>query len=185
MSLLQAAKQALEALEELHYSSGTVVAAKMYESATSALRQAIAQAESQEPVADNFVGIVTCESLDGVVKWKGWIPREGTKLYTAPQQPKAEQQEPVALNIASQCRATATSEIAQNILVDAGSGTLQELLLDAAIALENTTPQHREWVEPSDSEIEAVLPTSYTGDYDHAVARAVLKLAKELNNGAA
>ena len=34
-------QQALEALEELHYSSGTVVAAKKYESATAALREAL------------------------------------------------------------------------------------------------------------------------------------------------
>ena len=39
--LEQAARQALEALEELHCSSGTVVAVKKYESATSALREAL------------------------------------------------------------------------------------------------------------------------------------------------
>jgi hypothetical protein len=33
----------------------------------------------QEPV-----GVVTKEALDGVVKWNGWIPREGTKIYAAP-----------------------------------------------------------------------------------------------------
>ena len=38
-----AMQQALEALEELHYSSGTVVAAKKYESATAALREALDQ----------------------------------------------------------------------------------------------------------------------------------------------
>ena len=36
-----AMQQALEALEELHYSSGTVVAVRMYESATAALREAL------------------------------------------------------------------------------------------------------------------------------------------------
>ena len=49
-------------------------------------------------------------------------------------------QEPVAFNIAAQCRATASDAIAANIIVDAGSGTLRELLLDAAQALENAAP---------------------------------------------
>jgi hypothetical protein len=40
------------------------------------------------------------------------------------------------LNIAGQCRATASSRVAQGILVDAGSGCLRDLLLDAAKALE-------------------------------------------------
>ena len=43
--LEQAARQALEALEELNYSSGTVVAARMYESATGALREALKENE--------------------------------------------------------------------------------------------------------------------------------------------
>ena len=46
--LEQAARQALEALEELHYSSGTVVAAKKYESATAAPREALEQPVSQQ-----------------------------------------------------------------------------------------------------------------------------------------
>ena len=46
-----AMQQALEALEELHYSSGTVVAVKKYESATAAMREALSeQPVSQEPV---------------------------------------------------------------------------------------------------------------------------------------
>jgi hypothetical protein len=40
------------------------------------------------------------------------------------------------LNVASQCRATASSPLAQNTLVDGGSGFLSELLLDAARAIE-------------------------------------------------
>ena len=39
------------------------------------------------------------------------------------------------LNVASQCAATATSELAKNVLVDDGSGTLRELLNDAADAI--------------------------------------------------
>ena len=39
------------------------------------------------------------------------------------------------LNVASQCAATATSELAKNVLVDGGSGTLRELLNDAADAI--------------------------------------------------
>jgi hypothetical protein len=41
-----------------------------------------------------------------------------------------------AMNIASQCRATATSTLARNILVDGGGGFLTELLLDAAKAVQ-------------------------------------------------
>jgi hypothetical protein len=40
------------------------------------------------------------------------------------------------MNIASQCRATASSPLAQNILVDGGGGFLAELLLDAAKAIQ-------------------------------------------------
>ena len=39
------------------------------------------------------------------------------------------------LNIADQCAATATSDLAASILVDGGSGTLRELLNDAADAI--------------------------------------------------
>lgn len=62
----------------------------------------------QEPVADNFVGIVTSESVDGVVKWKGWIPREGTKLYTHPVQ-QAEQ-EMVTCDWENQCNKLKASQ---------------------------------------------------------------------------
>jgi len=41
-----------------------------------------------------------------------------------------------ALNIAGQCRATASSPLAKNILVDEGNGLLTELLLDAARIIE-------------------------------------------------
>ena len=41
-----------------------------------------------------------------------------------------------ALNIAGQCRATASSSLAKNILVDEGNGLLTELLLDAAKVIE-------------------------------------------------
>jgi hypothetical protein len=41
-----------------------------------------------------------------------------------------------ALNVAAQCRATASSPLAKNILVDGGSGLLNELLLDAARIIE-------------------------------------------------
>jgi hypothetical protein len=41
-----------------------------------------------------------------------------------------------AMNVASQCRATAGADLCKNILVDGGSGFLFELLLDAAKAIE-------------------------------------------------
>lgn len=43
-----------------------------------------------------------------------------------------------AVNIAIQCRVTASNKISESILVDAGSGTLKELLSDAARAIEST-----------------------------------------------
>jgi len=41
-----------------------------------------------------------------------------------------------ALNIANQCRATASHDLACNIAVDGGSGLLRELLIDAARVIE-------------------------------------------------
>ena len=84
-----ALKLAEEALEELHYSSGTVKAVTLYKSALSAIREAladhvaasgkvIAEQEKQEPVAwhePNAYGNVTTHK-----KWaeeNGWLP-----LYT-------------------------------------------------------------------------------------------------------
>jgi hypothetical protein len=45
------------------------------------------------------------------------------------------------LNVASQCRATATSDLAGSIAVDDGSGTLRELLNDAAYVIEKALVQ--------------------------------------------
>ena len=47
------------------------------------------------------------------------------------------------LNIADQCAATATSDLAASILVDGGNGTLRQLLNDAADAIRAgwATPQ--------------------------------------------
>ena len=49
-----AMQQALEALEELHYSSGTVVAAKKYESATAALREALEHSGEANEMVEFF-----------------------------------------------------------------------------------------------------------------------------------
>ena len=70
------------------------------------------------------------------------------------------------LNVASQCAATATSELAKNVLVDDGSGTLRELLNDAADAIragwaikqgqpmtDKPSPTDPELNTPSDAEI--------------------------------
>lgn len=60
------------------------------------------------------------------------------------------------LNVADQCVATATSELAASILVDGGSGTLRQLLNDAADAIRAgwTTPQ------PTQAQAEAVPLTN-------------------------
>ena len=52
------------------------------------------------------------------------------------------------LNVASQCAATATSELAKNVLVDGGSGTLRELLNDAADAIRAGWGQPAQAAEP-------------------------------------
>ena len=73
-------EQALEALEELHYSSGTVVAAKKYESATAALREALADQAEQEPVAWMDDDKWFTRNKDAAKKFGGnWTP-----LYAAP-----------------------------------------------------------------------------------------------------
>ena len=53
------------------------------------------------------------------------------------------------LNVASQCAATATSELAKNVLVDDGSGTLRELLNDAADAI------RAGWGQPAPAQAQA------------------------------
>ena len=52
-----------------------------------------------------------------------------------------------ALNIAGQCRATASSPLAKNISVDEGNGLLTELLLDAARVIEALAQPEQEPVE--------------------------------------
>ena len=54
------------------------------------------------------------------------------------------------LNVASQCAATATSELAKNVLVDDGSGTLRELLNDAADAI------RAGWGQPAQAQAQGV-----------------------------
>ena len=49
-----------------------------------------------------------------------------------------------AMNVASQCRATASADLCKNILVDGGSGFLFELLLDAAKAIETLAQPEQE-----------------------------------------
>ena len=55
-----------------------------------------------------------------------------------------------ALNIAGQCRATASSSLAKNILVDEGNGLLTELLLDAAKVIEALAQPEQEPVATLD-----------------------------------
>ena len=95
--LEQAARQALEALEELHYSSGTVVAAKMYESATAALREALAeQALSKVTSDEHCKGLgeelyKLAEQVDMNLNCKSVQKRLATSWGYV----KAEQQEPI------------------------------------------------------------------------------------------
>ena len=70
------------------------------------------------------------------------------------------------LNVASQCAATATSELAKNVLVDDGSGTLRELLNDAADAIRAGWGQQAP--APADSVLEdAAQESEYRRGYRH------------------
>ena len=53
------------------------------------------------------------------------------------------------LNVAARCATTATSELAKNVLVDDGSGTLRELLNDAADAI------RAGWGQPAPAQAQA------------------------------
>ena len=77
---IEAMKQALEALDLSNPRFGIGTAKHI--SATAALRQAIAEAEKQEPVA-------YIDHADGAVIWKQEKPAWGSVLYTHPQ-PKRE-----------------------------------------------------------------------------------------------
>lgn len=57
----EAFKLAEEALEELHYSSGTVKAVTLYKSALAAIREALAGQGKQEPVSEHDLHDVRCE----------------------------------------------------------------------------------------------------------------------------
>jgi hypothetical protein len=73
---IEAMKQALEALDLSNPRFGIGTAKHI--SATAALRQAIAEAEKQEPVA-------YIDHADGAVIWKQEKPAWGSVLYTHPQ----------------------------------------------------------------------------------------------------
>ena len=61
-----AMQQALEALEELHYSSGTVVAVRKYQSATAALREALDQPVKEVELTDDEIAAAVGSPLDEV-----------------------------------------------------------------------------------------------------------------------
>jgi hypothetical protein len=150
----EALKLAEEALDKARWSqTNTKYVHADYDKsmeALAAIREALAE-PVQEPVAWTRKRFGEdreyCESP---------FTTDWTPLYAAPVQPVQQEpvkqepvkEEPVALNIAAQCRATASDAIAANIIVDAGSGTLRELLLDAAQALENAAPAQPVKQEP-------------------------------------
>ena len=82
----EALKQALEALEEIHPGNMTPIAEKTWDTAITALREALAQTDEQEPVAE-----ITADDMGrpfnairiGAYFYKE-IPPVGTKLYIAP-----------------------------------------------------------------------------------------------------
>ena len=78
------------------------------------------------------------------------------------------------LNIAGQCRATASSWVAQGILMDAGSGCLRDLLLDAAKALEALVQPKPEQTE---SKIEFRGLRSNGDSYSQEPSKLAFKIA--------
>lgn len=68
------------------------------------------------------------------------------------------------LNVASQCRATASDELSAKILVDGGSGTLRELLNDAASSIENLANDELLIKSLYESLCECFAPTWESGD---------------------
>ena len=86
------------------------------------------------------------------------------------------------LNIADQCAATATNDLAASILVDGGSGTLRELLNDAADAIRagwaapQPTQAQAGAVPLTDEQIVGVMhsiPINAAPSYHIAFARAI------------
>ena len=72
------------------------------------------------------------------------------------------------LNVASQCAATATSELAKNVLVDDGSGTLRELLNDAADAI------RAGWGQPAPAQAQAdSVPAAVTVEDAIKIAKSI------------
>ena len=86
------------------------------------------------------------------------------------------------LNIADQCTATASNDITASILVDGGSGTLRELLNDAADAIRagwaapQPTQAQAGAVPLTDEQIVGVMhniPINAAPSYHIAFARAI------------
>ena len=80
----EALKLAEEALEELHYSSGTVKAVTLYKSALAAIREVLAQPVKQEPVEWHVENVY--ERGD---KYFAWIGDGYVQIFTAPVDAKA------------------------------------------------------------------------------------------------
>jgi len=100
--MIEVLKQALEALETTWYHVGTFAptddAIELYDQARTSLRKAIAELESQEPVACGTYQEVT-DTMNAL--WAGTLEQvqiaeemKNKKLYTAP--PQRTEQEPVA-----------------------------------------------------------------------------------------
>lgn len=74
---------------------------------------------------------------------------------THPQATEPQAQGKDHLNVASQCRATASHPISQQIEVDGGNGTLFMLLMDAAHSIEQLMATHPQATEPAWRPIES------------------------------
>ena len=79
MKLEQAARQALEALEEMFHSNSTKVAVEKYNTAHNALREALAEQAEQEPVGE----MIDKAGYKGAA-WYLEPPTTGTQLYASP-----------------------------------------------------------------------------------------------------
>jgi hypothetical protein len=163
---IEAMKQALEALK---YHMEQTRPINMTQNAIHALRQAIEQAEKQEPVA-----WMVRDSIDG--SWypcafenpAGAIKGESKPLYAVPQQ--AEKQEPIAWMVY-------TLDGASAFVTDNPNNFTE---FHSCFALYTAPPPRKEWVGLTEDEIRGIFDCGRGGLVDIKKAEQILK---EKNGG--
>ena len=179
--LRAAMQQALEALEELHYSSGTVVAARMYEIATAALREALDHSgEANEMVAEQERAPIT----EPVVPWLSHKVAEQAEQEPVAWQ-GAEEWEPLAFQL---CADENGEESCNELLWD--GGVIPEPWGERWLKYEDEAKRMIEYVRKyaapvrtkdlTDDEIDEI-GKSYFDEWSFGFARAVIAADREKN----